>query len=616
MATAAPAALLVSVPCADAGALTSRKTLVSQQTIVKSSLRSAFLGTTPAGGCLRFARPSRRTHGIYVCAEASSAQAAIDAAHLEKSLQAESVPGAEDSLNGASTSERATKAPPMSLVFVTSEVAPWSKTGGLGDVCGALPAALASRGHRVMVVAPRYGLYPDAVDTGARASVWCFGQHHEVGFFHCYKDNVDYVFVDNPGAYLRAGTPYGDANGTFGDNHYRFTLLCLAALEAPLQVPVGGVIYGQDCVFLCNDWHAGLVPVYLAAKYRPSGVYLGARSIFCIHNLFHQGVFPPSKFTSLGLPSEWYHCLEYQYPAWARKGSYEEEGRSLNHLKAGASTADRILTVSPGYSWEMRTPEGGWGLDGLLQGRSYHINGILNGINMTEWNPSSDSLIAAPYCAEDLSGKAECKAALQRELGLPVRPEVPMIGFIGRLDYQKGADLIAGALPWLMSMDVQLVMLGSGDPGLEDLLRSTEAHNRDKARGWVGFNVDMAHRITAGADILLMPSRFEPCGLNQLYAMRYGTVPVAHATGGLRDTVVDWNPEEETGTGWTFSPATVEGLMHALGLALHTYWHFPEAFRKLQLNGMAQDYSWDRAAEAYEEVCGWSKLDLPFVDQR
>lgn len=522
-----------------------------------------------------------------------------------------------EQLNDASSRDHGysaqVEASSLSVVFVTSEVAPWSKTGGLGDVCGALPSALAKRGHRVMVIAPRYGEYIDAVDTTVRASVWCFGAVHEVGYFHCAKDGVDYIFVDNPGAYLRAGTPYGDANGTFGDNQFRFTLLSLAALEAPLQVPIFGEVYGQECVFVANDWHAALVPVYLAAKYRPHGVYLGARSVINIHNLFHQGVFPPGQFGSLGLPPSWYPALEYQYPAWARKGAYEEEGRSLNYLKAAITTADRVMTVSPGYANEVRSPLGGWGLDGLLSGRSYHMNGVLNGVDTESWDPSRDDKIAAKYTFESLHLKKENKKALQEELGLPVRPDVPVIGFIGRLDYQKGADLIAGALGWLMNMDVQLVMLGSGDIGLENVLRSAEANYRDKARGWVGFNVDMAHRITAGCDILLMPSRFEPCGLNQLYAMRYGTVPVAHATGGLRDTVIDWNPDTEEGTGWTFQPATVDGLMHALGMALHTYWDYPDSFRKVQFNGMMKDFSWDRAAADYEQIFRWAKADLPYT---
>eukprot|EP00899_Mesostigma_viride_P014030 jgi/Mesvir1/22628/Mv14066-RA.1 len=501
---------------------------------------------------------------------------------------------------------------PLNIVFVTSEVAPWSKTGGLGDVCGSLPKVLGKRGHRTMVIAPRYGLYPDAIDTGVRITVHCFGGSHEVGFFHCFRDNVDWIFIDHPGAYLRMGTPYGDANGPFGDNHFRFTLMCLAALEAPLQVPIAGIPYGQDVVFIANDWHASLVPVYLAAKYRPYGVFLGARSIMCVHNLYHQGVFPPGRFSQLNLPGNWYSCLEYQYPVWARKGAYEEEGRSINHLKGGLTTADRVLTVSPGYAWEMATSEGGWGLDTILRNRSYHTNGILNGIDYNDWDPATDKLIPANYSHEDLAGKAACKAALQKELGLPERPDVPMITFIGRLDYQKGADLLAGAMPWLMSQDVQLVMLGTGEGQLEDMLRWAESAHRDKARGWVGFSVPMSHRMIAGADILLMPSRFEPCGLNQLYAMRYGTIPVAHATGGLRDTVIDYNPEKDTGTGWTFSPAGVDGVKHGLGLALYTYRNHKDAWARIQQRGMTQDFSWDKAAQQYEQVFQWAQVDLPY----
>lgn len=505
--------------------------------------------------------------------------------------------------------DKKTAAIPRDIIFVTSEAAPYSKTGGLGDVCGSLPRALAARGHRVMVVLPRYAEYEGVEYAGVTAD--CDGS--TVGFHHLRADGVDWVFVDHP-SYQRPGGLYGDDHGVYGDNQWRFKLLCQAALEAPLKLPFGDDgHYSQDCIFVANDWFAALVPVYLAARYRPWGVYLGARSILAIHNLRHQGVYPPGTFESLGLSGEWYQCLEWQYPPHQRMGAYEEEGRAMNTLKAGITTADRIVTVSPGYAYEIQTPLGGWGMEFLLGSRQYALNGILNGIDTTEWNPTCDPLIPAKYSADELDGKAVCKAKLQQELGLPVSPETPLIAFIGRLDYQKGADLILAAAPWIMEQGAQLVCLGTGDQGLEDGLRWLEGTYKDQARGWVGFNVPFSHRLTAAADVLLMPSRFEPCGLNQLYAMQYGTVPVAHATGGLRDTVVTCNRDAPEGsTGWAFSPCDADALKGALWEALDMYRNNPKAWKALMQRGMARDYTWDQAAEQYEQIFEWATTDLPY----
>ncbi|XP_030467091.2 LOW QUALITY PROTEIN: soluble starch synthase 1, chloroplastic/amyloplastic [Syzygium oleosum] len=424
------------------------------------------------------------------------------------------------------------------IVFVTAEASPYSKTGGLGDVCGSLPIALAARGHRVMVVTPRYlngtaadETYASALDLDSSIKIYCFGGVQEVSFFHEYRKGVDWVFVDHP-SYHRPGNPYGDSYGAFGDNQFRFTLLCHAACEAPLVLPLGGFTYGENCLFLVNDWHASLVPVLLAAKYRPFGVYNDARSVLVIHNLAHQGVEAAATYNNLGLPPQWYKALEWVFPTWARTHALDT-GEAVNVLKGAIVTADRILTVSKGYSWEITTTEGGYGLNELLSSRKFVLSGITNGIDITEWDPSTDEHIASHYSVSDLSGKVQCKIALQKELGLPILPDCPMIGFIGRLDYQKGIDLIFSAIPELMEDDIQFVMLGSGDPRFEESMRAAESTYKEKFRGWVGFNVPISHEITAGCDILLMPSRFEPCGLNQLYAMRYGTVPVVHATGDL-----------------------------------------------------------------------------------
>ncbi|KAG0492609.1 hypothetical protein HPP92_006007 [Vanilla planifolia] len=274
---------------------------------------------------------------------------------------------------------------------------------------------------------------------------------------------------------------------------------------------------------------------------------------------------------------------------------------------AGLRAADRIVTVSHGYAWELKTVEGGWGLHEIIKCNDWKFRGIVNGIDTKEWNPKLDVFLNSDgysnYSIETVKiGKPKCKAALQQQLGLPVRAEVPIIAFIGRLDPQKGVDLIAEAMHWIVDQDVQLILLGSGRPELEAMLRSFDLQYHDKVRSWVGFSVKMAHRITAGADILLMPSRFEPCGLNQLYAMVYGTVPVAHAVGGLRDTVVQFDPYNETGFGWTFDRADTSKFIDALGNSLNTYWNYKASWEGLQRRGMMQDLGWDNAARRYDEV--------------
>ncbi|KAJ7959356.1 Starch synthase, chloroplastic/amyloplastic [Quillaja saponaria] len=508
------------------------------------------------------------------------------------------------------------------IVFVTSEAAPYSKTGGLGDVCGSLPIALAARGHRVMVVSPRYlhgtpkdKNFSSAVDVDRRINVYCFGGVQEVSFFHEYREGVDWVFVDHP-SYHRPGNPYGDSYGAFGDNQFRFTLLGYAACEAPLVLPLGGYTYGEKCLFLVNDWHASLVPVLLASKYRPYGVYKDARCILVIHNLAHQGVEPAITYNNLGLPLEWRGAVEWVFPTWARTHALDT-GEAVNLLKGAIVTSDRILTVSEGYSWEITTAEGGYGLDELLGSRRSVLNGITNGIDVTEWDPSSDEHIASHYSADDLSGKVQCKISFQKELGLPVRPDCPLIGFIGRLDYQKGIDLILSAIPELIQDDVQFVMLGSGNPQYEGWMRATESAYKEKFRGWVGFDVPTSHKITAGCDIFLMPSRFEPCGLNQLYAMRYGTVPVVHDTGGLRDTVESFDPYAKggngEGTGWTFSPLTKESMLAALRIAIQTYREHKTSWEGIMKRGMQRDCTWENAATQYEQVFEWAFIDPPYV---
>lgn len=532
---------------------------------------------------------------------------------------------------------------PMSIVFVSSEVAPWSKTGGLADVCGSLPRELVKRGHRVMVVSPKYitgkpedELFHAAFDTCSNTTVGCFGDAHEVGFFHQVKDGVDFVFVAHD-CFKRVGGLYGDSFGVYGDNQFRYTLLSHAACEAPLVIKFQDQgTYGDDVVFVANDWHAGLVPLLVASKYRPWGTYKNARTITTIHNILHQGSEPATTFPNLGVPDDWYSCLEYQYPEHMRAHELDL-GLVVNILKGAVATTDRVLTVSKGYANEICTPLGGKGLEVMLEERRHRLDGVVNGIDMEEWNPSSDVHCAVPFDVSDLSGKLECKRALQREMGLEVRDDVPLLGFIGRLDWQKGPDLIQESISEMMNEDVQVIMLGSGLPELEQFMQWAEGTYSDKFRGWVGFNVAMSHRITAGCDILLMPSRFEPCGLNQLYAMRYGTLPIAHATGGLNDTITRHNPYADDdpmvavaaaiasdledgdreaadlgpGTGWLFNDMDKYSFMSCVSNACRLYHENPKMWRAMQIQAMSQDLSWYNAALKWEKVFEWAKIDPP-----
>jgi starch synthase len=472
----------------------------------------------------------------------------------------------------------------MKIVHVSSEILPWSKAGGLGDVSGALPPALAARGHRVVTVAPRYAHHEGVVDTGWRGGAWLYGQHHEIRWFHQRKDGVDHLFVDHP-SFHRAGI-YGDASGGYGDNLFRFALLSRVALQAPL-LPLDGGPLGDDVVFHVNDWHAALVPVMLDAVWRPAGHYLRAPTVLALHNVAHQGGHDPAHFEALDLSARW-------------RASLVHPSGVLSPMWSGIVLADQLVTVSPTYAREI-TQHLGHGLEAFLRGRGDDLHGIVNGVG-PEWDPATDPRLPATYTAEDLTGKHTCKAELQRRFGLPVRPDVPVVGFVGRLVHQKGIDLIGEVLPWLVRNDVQVVLLGSGQSGWESWMMDAPARYPEHVGSFVGYDEDRAHLITAGSDMFLMPSRFEPCGLNQLYSLRYGTVPVVHATGGLVDTVEPVDVGKDTGTGYRFWPHTTMAFRDALSAGITLYREHPEAWARLRARGMSQQWDWDVAAQAYERV--------------
>ncbi len=474
----------------------------------------------------------------------------------------------------------------MDIAWVASEMAPFSKTGGLADVAGALPRALAARGHRVLAISPLYTPVEGAVDTGIQALVPLFGTEHLVRFHVLDRDGVRWVLVANP-CYRRGGI-YGDSEGAYSDNLFRYALLSRAALEAARFVPaLDGQRFGDQVLFHANDWHTGLLPVYLQSVYQPAGALRGSRVVLGLHNLGHQGTTRASSFQGLGLPDRTWPTLDMH--------------GHLNPLKAGIVAAQGLVAVSPTYSRQIQVDQG-FGLEELLRARSTDLVGIVNGIG-PEWNPATDPHLAARFDVDHLDGKKACKAALQQQLGLPV-VDVPVLGLISRLDHQKGIDLVRAITPWLMSQGVQLIMLGSGSAEYERYFREAEVRWPRQARGWVGFSEAMAHKIEAGADVFLMPSRFEPCGLNQLYSMRYGALPVVHGTGGLADTVTHAQPGRDDATGWVFRPHSVDAFGRAVDWALRTYRQFPGAWAKLQRNAMLRDSSWDRSASLYEAVYG------------
>ncbi|KAM7258414.1 hypothetical protein ACFE04_014155 [Oxalis oulophora] len=497
----------------------------------------------------------------------------------------------------------------MYLIFVGTEVAPWSKTGGLGDVLGGLPPAMAAKGHRVMTVSPRYDQYKDGWDTSVSVDLKVGEGIETVRFFHCYKRGVDRVFVDHP-LFLEkvwgktASKIYGPRAGLdYKDNQLRYSLLCQAALEAPRVLNLTNSKhfsgpYGEDVVFIANDWHTALLPCYLKSIYQSQGIYMKAKVAFCIHNIAYQGRFSFSDFSLLNLPDKFRSSFDF-IDGYARP----VKGRKINWMKAAVIESDRVLTVSPYYAQELISGvEKGVELDNTIRNKG--ITGIVNGMDIQEWNPATDKYIDVKYDATTvMEAKPLIKEALQAEVGLPVDRNIPLIGFIGRLEEQKGSDILAAAIPEFIDQDVQIVFLGTGKKVMEKEIEMLEILYPNKARGVAKFNVPLAHMIIAGADFMLVPSRFEPCGLIQLQAMRYGTVPIVASTGGLVDTV------EEGFTGFqmgefnveceAIDPADVSAIGKTVTRALATFG--TPALKEMIQNCMALDLSWKGPALLWEK---------------
>lgn len=471
----------------------------------------------------------------------------------------------------------------MEILFVTTELAPFVKVGGLADVSAALPKTLKALGHKVTIVMPRFAAFEEAGMLLARRltplHLEMGGKVHEVTVFDGrLATQVDLVLLDAPGLFDRAGV-YGDRGEDYPDNALRFAVLSRAVAEIVKQRAESGS--PPDLVHV-NDWPTALVTKYLKD--------LGVRTptLLTIHNVAHQGVFPKDVVPAIGLSWDDFTV-----------GGIEFYG-SANFLKQGIVSADMVTTVSPAYAREIQTEGLGCRLDGVLRAKE-RITGIVNGVDYGVWNPATDSNIAARYDAEDASNKVRCKGALQKELGLPLEEKAPLIASVGRLVAQKGTDLVVDVIPRILrGSDAQIVVAGDGDEGLVAKLQQVA----EKGHGRVVFmraaSESLVHRIFAGSDISLVPSRFEPCGLVQLYAQRYGAPPVAHATGGLVDTIVDCDAKLETGTGFLFEAPTADLFYATVQRAISAYQG--DRWPMLRRRVMRLDRGWERAGRQYEQV--------------
>jgi len=480
--------------------------------------------------------------------------------------------------------------PARSILFVASECSHFVKAGGLGDVVAALPAALRALGHDARIVMPRYDVIAAAglVRHAAPLGVPLGPRDAWSGVLETRLPGTDVpVYLLEHDALFGRGYLYDPPGGYAHDNLVRFAFLCRGALQ--LCRYLGFV----PDVFHVHDWPSALLPVYLNTI-EASGPLARAATVLTVHNLAHQAKFPASDLPATHIP-------------WSefRADGLEDFG-AVNPLKGGLFHATKLTTVSPRYAQEVRTPEGGAGLDGVLRFRGGDLVGILNGIDEKTWDPRADPAIAAPFDAIDLRGKAACKIALQREMGLHERPDVPLIGIVSRLSQQKGTDVILAALTRLLDLDAQVVVLGSGDPAAEGYLAIRSRHGGGRFRAWIGFSEAVAHRIEAGADLFLMPSRFEPCGLNQMYSQRYGTLPIVRATGGLDDTVESYDAAAGTGTGFKFHDLNVDSLVGTVQWAIRTYRQQPEHFRAMQRQAMTKRFGWNLAARRYSDVYDWA----------
>jgi len=473
--------------------------------------------------------------------------------------------------------------PAVKILFVSSEVAPFAKTGGLADVAGALPKALRKLGHDVRIVMPAYrgvlSRFPFVV-TGISVQVPVGGFVEQADVWQGEIAGVPVYLLDHHGYFNRDGL-YGSAAGDFPDNGERFGFFCHAVLELCKWLDfVPDIIHG-------NDWQCGLLPVFLRTIFRNDPCFATTGTLFTIHNLGYQGHFPPTLLKLFGLP-----------PELNRIEALEFYG-AIALLKGGVVFSDVVTTVSDSYCREIQTPEYGHGFDGILRARHNRLFGVLNGLAPEDWDPRLNS--ASPFSASDLAGKAACKRALQMELGLTVAAQTPLIVMVSRLDRQKGFELIEDAWDELLKMPIQFALLGNGNRELEERFAARARRHPGRFALASGFSEELSRRFYAGGDLFLMPSLYEPCGLSQLIALRYGTLPVVRSTGGLADTIIDPQQDVEHANGFSFGPYTATALLHCLTRALALF-AAREEWQKMMRYAMEQEFTWQLAAHRYLEL--------------
>lgn len=475
----------------------------------------------------------------------------------------------------------------LNIVFAASEATPLAKTGGLADVAGSLPQALTELGHKVTVILPfyRHHLAAAGIRTTPTKTViemWADGKQCLCPLHKAKVNGLDFILVEQDDLYAREGL-YGPPGGAYEDNLLRFLLFDRVALEAAAALPK------KVDIFHCHDWQTGMIPLLLKTQYQHHVKIAGAKTVYTIHNLAYQGNFPADWMHRLGIPSHHFNANGFEFHG------------QINCMKAAIESADAITTVSPSYAEEILTHEYGCQLEGFLHQHRQKLTGIVNGLDIDEWDPLTDEVIEAGFGPGKVTGKARCKKALQQQCGFEVSAGIPLLTLISRLADQKGIDLLlANAKRWL-DRGYQMAILGSGDPHSEHLLSELALHNPKQFYFFRGFNETLARQIYAGGDIFLMPSRFEPCGLGQLMAMRYGTVPVVRATGGLRDTVTDYADSRSKATGFHFGPATADAFDKALENAIEAFRN-PRVWSRIRSNALKRDSSWRASAASYAQL--------------
>lgn len=475
----------------------------------------------------------------------------------------------------------------LKILMIASEAVPYIKTGGLADVVGALPAALQSLGHQVIVVLPRYsavslerhGIVPSLSPLG----VWMGNKEEWCSVYAANNEGVPFYFIESQQYFDRYGLYHDASFRDYQDNPHRFGFLTRAGLQ--LCRDLG---FSPDIVHV-HDWQTALASAYLKVWHWDDPILGKAASMLTIHNIAYQGVYDAIHFDYLGLQRSNFTPQKL-----------EDHGR-INFLKGGIVYADLVNTVSPTYARETLTPAGGQGLAPYLNDKGDRYLGILNGVDYTRWNPELDTLIPANYSAQDLSGKTECKKQLQMHFGLEVNPEIPLVGGISRFVDQKGLHLLAETMDAILrDMQVQFVLLGAGEKRLEDFYGGLPAYYPGRVGSFIGYNDQLSHWIEAGSDFFIMPSLFEPCGLNQIYSLKYGTLPIVRATGGLEDTVQQYDESSGAGTGFKFWEPSPRSIYYTVGWAVSTFYDRPHHMKQMIQNAMAQDFSWQRSAAAYE----------------